>query len=715
VTARREAEAAERTQRLMAELLEETAVLLTSSLQFDEVAEAILNNVARVIPHRSTALFLLNETDMLFRIYTIQEEDGRTVHSRPLALSLSQVPILQQMAQSGEPRLINDVQRRSLWIDHPESPWVRSFAGAPLQTREKTLGFLALLSDEEAHFRPEHLDLLQAFATQATIAIQNAHCHAEEIERRESLEALQQAGLCLITSLELSQVLDKILQAIFDLVEAKNAYIFLLENGRLVFEAGLTESGPVSQPFAPPRPEGITYTALRRGEPVVVQDSRTAPVFAGAPADWGRFSMVSLPIQFKGETFGVVNVAGSVERPFTPLTRRTLDTLAAYAAVAIQNARLHAQVRRHAAELEQRVTERTAELRQERNRLQAILDNVGDGIFFADKKGRIRFANPALEAITGYPADALMGRQANVWRGTTSPAVIADLEGALAAESSWNGEVINRRWDGTLYDAYVTITPLFNEAGAFRGYVGSQRDITHLKELNRLKDQFVSRIGHELITPITTLLLYLDLITYNKNKDHTAYLKTMQREAERLNKLVRGFLRLADLNTDASQVNLASHGVVALLREALPAWQAQAERRNLTLDTNFTTNSATALADADLLLEAVELLLDNSFNYTPDYGCVVLAVSRCRQKRPWVTITVTDTGPGVAPGETAHIFDRFYRGKVTEEYDVPGAGLGLAICQEIMENLEGRITVDGNFGHGASFTLWLKPAPTPDA
>jgi signal transduction histidine kinase len=76
----------------------------------------------------------------------------------------------------------------------------------------------------------------------------------------------------------------------------------------------------------------------------------------------------------------------------------------------------------------------------------------------------------------------------------------------------------------------------------------------------------------------------------------------------------------------------------------------------------------------------------------------------------WITFTIRDTGPGIAPDEQAHIFERFYRGRAAADYKVPGAGIGLSISRDLLTLMAGRLTVDSRLGAGAAFTVWLKPA-----
>ncbi|HEY4691481.1 MAG TPA: ATP-binding protein, partial [Anaerolineae bacterium] len=382
-----------------------------------------------------------------------------------------------------------------------------------------------------------------------------------------------------------------------------------------------------------------------------------------------------------------------------------------HAAIAIQNAQLYEAVRRSKDELEQRVIERTAELEAERQRLQTILDAAGEGIYITDAEREIRYVNPALGRITGYEPDELIGQSPRIWRsGYTEASVLDELTHSMKRGLAWRGELVNRRKDGTLYDVALTVSPLRDASGRLIGFVCIQRDITRLKELERLKDQFVSRIGHELRTPVANIKLYLELLERGRPEKHGQYLLTLLHETERLRNLVEGFLEISQFDTGAIQVRLSPVDVNQLARELIGTQRAVAVERGLELSAELAPDMPPARADRALIAQALSRLLDNALKYTAVGGRVAVVTTVQRQADlDWVTVAVRDTGPGISADEIPHLFERFYRGEVTRDFATPGTGLGLAICKEIVDRLGGRITVDSQPNQGATFTVWLKP------
>lgn len=173
------------------------------------------------------------------------------------------------------------------------------------------------------------------------------------------LEAIRQASLSLTSSLELPQVLEAILQATLGLVAAENAHIFLYADDQLSFGAALFADGRRGEPYAQPRPGGLTYSVARQGQPIIVSDMRTHPLFAASDYALPR-AIVGLPLIMSQRVVGVMTI--SRDQPFSEAELHPLHLLADHAAVAIENARLYKALQQANDELESRVKERTAEI-----------------------------------------------------------------------------------------------------------------------------------------------------------------------------------------------------------------------------------------------------------------------------------------------------------------------------------------------------------------
>lgn len=435
----------------------------------------------------------------------------------------------------------------------------------------------------------------------------------------------------------------------------------------------------------------------------------------GADA-WQPDDALFFPIELHdGEIVGLIWVDAPVDgrRPSDD-TLRLLEIFANLAAIAIENARLYQAEQRYAAELEQRVAERTAELAAQSRRLQAILDSAGEGIQIMDRDGRVLYVNPAAERLTGFTAAEVVGHSTRFIAGNVS---LQDrtLQDALLNGRSWSGVVADQRKDGTVYDSAITLTPLVDADGQVTGAVALCRDITPLKELERLKNQFVARIGHELRTPVANLKLYLDLLKRGKPERWPTYLATLASETDRLRRLIDSFLEMSQLDAGALLIRPTTFDLNQLLIDTREDVAPQAAERGLTLTVETAAALPPVTTDRSLIAQALARLLDNALKYTPPGGHIHLSTGvRDENGQHWVTLAVSDDGPGLSAEDQVHLYERFYRGEAARTFKVAGAGLGLPIAAAIMQQLEGRLMVDSRPGQGTTFILQLKARP-PEA
>jgi len=228
-----------------------------------------------------------------------------------------------------------------------------------------------------------------------------------------------------------------------------------------------------------------------------------------------------------------------------------------------------------------------------------------------------------------------------------------------------------------------------------------------LTELDHLKDEFLSRISHELRTPLTSIKIYVELLESGKPEKRDRYLQTLKWEADRLHALIEDVLMFSQLNLYTKPSTLAPIDLNNVIEGRLTTWQQLSAGHDLTFQLNLAQDLPRARTDGEPFMQALTRLIANAVNYTPTGSITILTACRNEVDQQWVTISVTDTGPGITPEDLPHIFERFYRGRAAADYKTPGTGVGLSISREIIERLGGRLTVDTRVGTGSTFTLWL--------
>ncbi len=229
-----------------------------------------------------------------------------------------------------------------------------------------------------------------------------------------------------------------------------------------------------------------------------------------------------------------------------------------------------------------------------------------------------------------------------------------------------------------------------------------------LQDLDRLKDQFISRISHELRTPLANIKLYANLLEHGWPEKRGQYLQTLNHEADRLDRLIEDLLDVSYLNSTREALDLYPTDLNRFVLDLIPDRTEQAKVHGLTLVLELSPGLPLVRASLPLLARAVSNILTNAINYTLRGGVTILTEAQVVEGENWVTLTVRDTGAGITPRELDRIFDRFYRGQAASNYKVPGAGLGLSLARTNIQRMGGRITVTSEPGQGASFTVWLR-------
>ena len=233
-----------------------------------------------------------------------------------------------------------------------------------------------------------------------------------------------------------------------------------------------------------------------------------------------------------------------------------------------------------------------------------------------------------------------------------------------------------------------------------------------LQELDGLKTEFVSNVTHELRTPITNVLLYLDLLRRSPSPEKSAhYLGVLKSESARLGRLIEDLLTLSRLERGSIAVEAEPHPLDALLAEVLVAQTPSAQSRGADLRHDPNLDLPVALVSRTQILQVFTNLVANAIAYTRPGGVVRLSTTgRTLGERAFVGARVFNDGPPIDLEDMPHIFERFYRGRTGQESGQPGTGLGLAISREIVERHAGWIEVESG-AEGTTFTVWLPAAP----
>ncbi len=407
----------------------------------------------------------------------------------------------------------------------------------------------------------------------------------------------------------------------------------------------------------------------------------------------GLLTGVGLPLIARNRVIGVIFIFRNYLGGFSANDRALLQSFADQAAIAVFNAQLYSQTSR------------------QKQRLDALLDSAADGIMLLANNQTIERCNPAFARLLGQSVNEIQGKQHEEvvrWHGrqqglTLEKAVAGGWPLTPNATLYIEGDL--ERSAGLPLPVGITYAPLLSPEGSLLNVIATVRDITRFRQAEELKTTFVSVISHELKTPVALIKGYVatlrrDDVSWEQEIVQDS-LAVIEEEADRLTELIENLLDATRLQAGALKINLADISVDALARRMVERFCTQSERHTITTD--FPENFPVIMGDETRLAQVFSNLLSNAIKYSPDGGLIQVS----GQVRPdQVIICVSDEGPGVAPEDIPHIFDRFYRSDGAVK-NTKGAGLGLFLTRAIVEAHQGRIWVDPRAGEGARICFSL--------
>ncbi len=621
--------------------------------------------------------------------------------TQALPTELGQLPDLQAL-NTGQILAIEDIssnhhdqgQRETL-----RTLGLRSILAIPMAFQGKMLGVTAMYFKNPRSFSEDEKQFGRTVTQTLAIALQNASLYQSEHNQRQLAEALVQAGTTLNSSLDLNDVLNQILEQTIQVIACQSVNLMLVEGESVRVVRHLDHRDPLEAKRAVtglemPLNMPTLQHMLQTGQPLLIADTSSSELWQNVgQTSWIR-SYAAAPLQVREQIIGFLNINSDQSNFFTEETTRSLLAFATTAATAIQNARLYRDLQTHNVELEERVQERTAELRATKDKIERILLSVPDAVFLLDKNHHLIQANPAGENLLVMASDEKIELFSEEFLKQLSNGKAPAEKGILEIK-------------GNAYQALASQLPGEEQKHEL---VVVFRDVTRFQELDRMKTQFVSDVSHELRTPLTNQTIYLDLLKNTQDPERKQkYLDILERETSRLTDLIEDLLMISRLEADRVQINPEPADLNTLVQDLVNDRLSLAQKRRLDLIFQPRADLPPILTDPRLLIQVISNLLTNALNYTPSGGVIQLRTSLQEMEgTSWQIVTIGDNGYGIQPEEKLRIFERFYRGSASKLSEAPGTGLGLAISKEILQRLGGKVTLTSEPGKGSTFTVWVK-------
>ena len=361
---------------------------------------------------------------------------------------------------------------------------------------------------------------------------------------------------------------------------------------------------------------------------------------------------------------------------------------------------------RHDRELAEERSQRDAELRAQATRTTALFDRMVEGIIVIGANGRIRLANHAAGNLFGFAPPAT---ERTVMEATRQHEVAA-----LVSRLETEPEVLNHevRLDGVSTTRFLQVNALALRTpnGARDGAILVFHDLTRLRQLETVRQEFVANVSHELRTPLSLIKSAAETLIDGGRRDESAcirFLDIIDRNASRLTLLIDDLLLLARLDSGQIELELGTVELRELVEESINDASLLAQSKGVTL-LNAVPPELKAHADAHRLRQVLSNLIDNAIKYGRANGHVTVGASGPIGRM--VQISVRDDGPGIPPDAKERIFERFYRVDKARSREQGGTGLGLAIVKNVIQSHGGDVRVESTLGQGAEFAFTVPAA-----
>jgi two-component system phosphate regulon sensor histidine kinase PhoR len=357
------------------------------------------------------------------------------------------------------------------------------------------------------------------------------------------------------------------------------------------------------------------------------------------------------------------------------------------------------------------------ELRVERERLEAILRGMVEGVLVTDLSGGVVLLNARARQLLALPPDA-SARGRPLVEITRDPA-LGELMRELAAGASLASRDVTLA-AGTGPTLQVNGARLRGADGDAFGFVLVLHDVTELRRLEVIRRDFVANVSHELRTPLTAIKGYAETLLGAAGDDRETsrrFLAVIDRHSERLGRLINDLLALSDLELGRTPMRLNAVAIGSAVDDVLEIFAEPVARAGVRVEAQVAGGLPPVHADGDRLRQVLINLIDNAIKYTPSGGAVLVRASLATdvEHGGMVEIAIEDSGIGIPAQDLPRLTERFFRVDKARSRELGGTGLGLAIVKHIVQAHGGSLAISSALGQGTTVRVYFPATPTPAA
>jgi two-component system phosphate regulon sensor histidine kinase PhoR len=362
-------------------------------------------------------------------------------------------------------------------------------------------------------------------------------------------------------------------------------------------------------------------------------------------------------------------------------------------------------------DMQEELEKREGDLRENGNRLSAVLASMSEGIVAVDEHRRVLFANRAAALLLGVPFQDLVHHPLDTC--FRHPALELAIESVLLDHHAAPFELEVQRPSKRVIDVHMAWVSQTHGPVV----VIVLHDVTNMRQLETMRRDFVANVSHELKTPLSSIKAYSETLRLGAIEDASVrnrFVERIEEQTHRLNDLLTDLIQLARIESGLATFEVTDVNLGHVARERAKAFEVQAKQRQLDMQVRVDPDKIILRCDYEGLVTILDNLISNAVKYTPEGGRVAIVCGQDAESNMG-TVQVVDSGLGIAPEFQQRVFERFFRVDRSRSSDIPGTGLGLSIVKHLTQTFSGQVSLTSQPGTGSTFTVRLPLAKIVDS
>ncbi len=591
--------------------------------------------------------------------------------------------------------LVPNTSKDERWLrradDSVDKSGAKSAICVPLMARERLVGVLTLVHSVPNAFTEEHLELMQAIADQASVAVLNARLYTESQRTARVMSALVEGAAAINASLEMPDVWRRILNQTMQALQVETVALALIETASddLIFQAAAGHNSGNIPGRHILSGQGLAGLVVSSGRglvvPAVSLDNRYSEVDRFGGIEMRAVAIV--PIQSQGKIIGVLEAVNPISGAFDMDALLVMTGLGSLAGTTIQNARF------------------LESLKKAHERYRELFEDSVDPILITDWEGKVLEANRQVVTLSGYSNEQLHTMSIDQLHEVKWNSTGLNFETLKRDDECTYESVLHKQNSGTTHIEVHAHRVEFEETNSVQWIL---RDITERKELDALRKDMTDMIYHDIRSPLGNIVSSLEMMNGLLPEDETllTMLTIARNSASRIQRLVNSLLDVNRLEAGHQIVDQHAIDPLALIRESIRDAERAAAGREQVLENKANGVLPLIWVDVDMIHRMFINLLENAIKYTPVGGHIEIGAQTADGAS--VKFWVRDNGPGISAADRDRVFDKFTR--LRGKNGPGGIGIGLSFCKLAVQGHGGQIWVESELGKGTTFWLTLPVA-----